>query len=163
MRYQKLAALAALAWPAVATAQLTPTGLVSCEEARADLTDLAIGENGDGVRTFYEGSVVLVRLDYVEPACCSAGIAILSPEGDGESEPQGRACHAAWGYGWIDFDAIESSYDPARGLTLTIPTTMVDVEYGTPNPGPPIRVLINAGQGTITDLGGGVAGNPEIF
>jgi hypothetical protein len=154
MRIIRLAAFAALAWPAAATAQ-PQRALMPCTDASAGLTQLALGETHDGVRSFYEGRVTLLRLDYVEPACCSWGVAVLMPDGDGETEPAGTACWATWGYAGVDLQGATSHYDPAEGLTLTIPTRAYDHDTGGTLPGAPIRLRISLSAGTIVDLGAG--------
>src|SRR5688572_4427394 len=117
MRLIRLAVLAVLAWPAIAAAQPQRT-LLPCSEVSAGLTQLALGANNEGVRSFYEGRVTLLELDYVEPACCSWGVAVLMPDGNGESEPAGTACWAIWGYSGVDVQAATSLYNPVEGLTL---------------------------------------------
>ena len=151
MRMIRLAALAALAWPAAAVAQ-PQRSLLPCAEVSAGLTQLALGANEEGVRSFYDGRVTLLLLDYVEPACCSWGVAVLMPDGDGETEPAGTACWAIWGYAGVDLQAATSRYDPAEGLTLAIPTLDYDHDSGGTRPGAPIRLQINLSEGGISQL-----------
>ena len=155
LRTIRLAAFAALAFPAMAAAQPAQRALTPCDEASAGLAQLAPGAGNEGVRSFYEGRVTLLRLDYVEPACCAWGVAVLMPDGDGETEPAGTACWATWGYAGVDLQATTSRYDPAEGLTLTIPTRAYDHDTGGTRAGEPIRLRINASGGTIVDLGAG--------
>ena len=154
MRLIRLAALAALAWPTAAAAQQQRT-LLPCSEVSAGLTQLALGANEEGVRSFYEGRVTLLQLDYVEPACCSWGVAVLMPDGDGETEPAGTACWAIWGYAAVDLQRATSRYDPVEGLTLTIPTLDYDHDTGGTRPGAPIRLRIDVGEGTSGDVSAG--------
>ena len=154
MRLIRSAALLALAWPAVAAAQPQRT-LLPCGEVSAGLTQLALGANNEGVRSYYEGRVTLLRLDYVEPACCSWGVAVLIPDGNGETEPAGTACWAKWGYAGVDIQGTTSRYDPVEGLTLTIPTLDYDHDTGGTRPGTPIRLQINVGEGSIGDVSEG--------
>ena len=159
MRAFRLAALAALANSHVAAAQPDSRTLAPCDQASAGLAQLALGADNEGVRSYYEGRVTLLRLDYVEPACCAWGVAVLMPDGDGEAEPAGTACWAIWGYAGVDLQAAQSRYDPADGLTLIIPTREYDHDTGGTLPGAPIRLRIDAGAGTIVDLGAGGARN----
>lgn len=151
-RLTKIAALAALAWPAMAAAQ-TPSGLVPCQDHFAGgLAALSLGENNANVRHFYNGMVTLLLLDTEEPAAASYGFAVLMPSGDGEEEPAFMTCWLNWGFTYVDTAAATSRYDPAEGLTLTIPVLMYDHETGMGREAPPVRLLINAGQGTIRQL-----------
>ena len=151
MRPIRLAALAILAWPAAASAQPQRT-LLPCAEVSAGLTQLALGPNNEGVRSFYEGRVTLLALDYVEPACCSSGVAVLLPDGNGEIEPAGTACWATWGYAGVDLQAATSNYNPVEGLRLVIPTLDYDHDTGGTRPGAPIRLQINLSEGGISEL-----------
>lgn len=145
----KLGLMAELLLPSAVSAREGP---IDCRDNEVGLDWLLIGENGEGVRSFYNGMVTLLRLDSEEPAAASAGLAILMPSGDGSDEPAFITCHAYRYFGAIDFDAMVAEYDPARGLTLTIPTSDPDFDSGGTVPGRPIRVMINAGNGTITPL-----------
>ena len=146
----KWAALAALAWPATANAQRS--GLSSCEETGVDLTNVAVGADLGGVRNYYEGLVTLFAIDTVEPACCASGVAVVMPAEPHGDEPVGFACWAIKGAASIDLRAARSSYDPRRGLTVTIPARDYDPDTGGTVPGEPIRLSIDAGRGTIVDL-----------
>ncbi|NNC72135.1 MAG: hypothetical protein HKN78_04580, partial [Sphingomonadaceae bacterium] len=94
----------------------------------------------------------VMRLDTEEPAAASFGVAVVFPDGNGDLGPVGLACWLNWGFGFVDVAATQSAYDPAQGLTLTIPTGRYDPETGGTRPGAPIRWLINLAQGSITDL-----------
>lgn len=145
-------------WGLAAAASISSTAVSAqmghgprdCLDASISLNALWIGENGEGVRSFYNGMVTVLRLDTEEPAAASAGLAILMPSGDGSEEPIFTACHVFLYYGSIDFDGMESSYDPARGLTLTVPAYEANLETGGRGSPNPIRVLINAGAGTLS-------------
>jgi len=144
-------ALAALAWPAAAGAQRSE--LYSCEEAGVDLTSVSVGADLGGVRSFYEGRVTLFALDTVEPACCASGVAVVMPAEPHGDEPVGYACWAIKGVAAVDLRSARSSYDPRRGLTLTIPARDYDADTGATISGEPIRLRIDAGRGTISDIG----------
>ncbi len=150
MRIRSLVALALLACPAAGLAQTSE--LFPCDEAGVGLESVAVGADLSGVRNFYRGNVTLFALDTIEPACCSAGIAIVMPAEPHGNEPVGFACWAIKGLAAVDLGAARSSYDPRRGLTLTIPTRGYDPETGATIPGEPIRLRIDAARGTIVDL-----------
>ena len=151
MRIRTMMALAAaLAWPAMASGQ-AGGGLRTCDDAGVDLTSLAVDERS-GVRTFYQGMVTLLALDTEEPAAAPAGIAIVMPAEPVENEPPFMACWALTGFAGVNVEGAQSRYDPAEGLTLTIPTSTYDPEGDRTVPGRPIRLRIDAGRGTIVDL-----------
>ena len=150
MKARILTALAALAWPTAGFAQTSE--LYPCDDAGVALEDVAAGADLSGVRSFYRGDVTLFALDTIEPACCSAGVAIVMPAEPHGNEPVGFACWAIKGLAAVDLRAARSSYDPRRGLTLTIPTRGYDPDTGGTVPAEPIRLRIDAARGTIVDL-----------
>jgi hypothetical protein len=151
--FKRICMVLALAWPTLAQAQ-TGGGLASCEDAGVGLTSLAVGEH-EGVRTFYQGQVVLLALNTEEPAAAPAGIAVLMPDPPVGNEPPSTGCWAIIGYGRVDVDRARARYDPASGLTLTIPTMVYDADHDRDVAAPPIRLRINATRGTIVDQNAG--------
>ncbi|RED16624.1 hypothetical protein [Parasphingopyxis lamellibrachiae] len=143
------ALLAALSLPIAAEAQ--PTGFDDCENAwPAQLENLAIGENGEGIRTFYDGAVTLLQIDTIEPAAASGGFVVMMWTGS-ELSDLDRLCWVTAGHGGIDVDATTSSYDPAEGLTLSVPTSRHSQEDGSLIEGA-IRFRLNVDAGTLTPL-----------
>ena len=143
------ALLAALSLPIAAQAQ--PTGFEDCENAwAAQFQNLAIGENGEGIRTYYDGAVTLLQIDTIEPAAASGGVIVLMWTGS-ELSDISRHCWVTSGHGGIDVDATESSYDPAIGLTLSVPTSGFSQEDGSPIEGA-VRFRLNVEAGTLTPL-----------
>lgn len=140
------ALLAALSLPAAAQAQ--PSGFAPCDGD--ELTLLQIGEDGEGIRSFYDGSVTLLRIDTIEPAAASGGLVVMMWTGSDLSDID-RLCWVNTGHGLVDIDATQSSYDPAEGLTLTIPTARIDQSSGQRIDGA-IRFRLNVGAGTLTPL-----------
>ncbi len=141
--------LAAISLPIAAQAQ--PTGFEDCENAwPAQLQNLAIGENGEGIRTFYEGAVTLLQIDTIEPAAASGGFIVMMWTGS-ELSDINRQCWVIAGQGGIDVDATESSYDPAAGLTLSVPTSRYSQEDGSLIERT-IRFRLNVDAGTLTPL-----------
>ena len=139
------AALAAclLAFPA--------TGQVvgECDwRARAD----AIAEPwSEQSRTFADGAVRIALSDTGEPACCSATLIVLAPDDLGN-----RTCFLVHpggtigGWHGVDIAGTTASYDPARGLLLTVPVTDPDPLGGADPDGPhPIALRVNQAEGTV--------------
>lgn len=103
-------------------------------------------------RTFYNGQVRVALIDTGgEPACCSEHLLIISPEGD---EGHGQdACHLVsdhdnFGFGAIDFPKVTSTYDPKKGLLITFPYSISDMNGGAPKPGV-AKVRVNLAKGTL--------------
>lgn len=137
---------AALAGTGAKAQHDTDAILKPCDEANIGLRDLAISEKS-GVRTFYEGNVLMVSIDQVEPAAAARGVAILAMvPGD---EPGARRCLAATGFAFLDLARARSRYDPREGLSVIIPASDPDDVSGTVQ-GPPLVVRINLGSGAMT-------------
>lgn len=143
------ALMAALSLPMAAQAQ--PTDFEDCENGwAAQLQNLAIGENGEGIRTYYDGAVTLLQIDTIEPAAASGGIIVMMWTGSDLSDIE-RHCWVTSGHSGIDVDATESSYDPAEGLTLSVPTSRYSQDDGSLIEGT-LRFRLNADAGTLTPL-----------
>lgn len=78
-------------------------------------------------RTFANGAIRVAWLDTGgEPVCCSSHLLILSPSGNGQDEPEYRQCRVASaqpgaGFYAVDVPGITASYDPNKGLLLSVP------------------------------------------
>ncbi|WP_323035855.1 hypothetical protein [Pararhodobacter sp.] len=78
-------------------------------------------------RTFANGNIRVAWLDTGgEPVCCSSHLLILSPSGNGADEPIYRQCRVAsaqpgQGFYAVDVPGISASYDPNKGLLLSVP------------------------------------------
>ncbi len=152
MAFHGLVAAAALAWSGTAAAQEPFRALARCERIELGLESVAVGSDLSGVRTFHEGRVTLFVIDRVEPACCAFGVAIVMPAETSADEPESMSCWVKWGYAGVDLRRAQATYDPRRGLTLTIPARDYDPETGATARGAPIRLRLDVGRGTIVDL-----------
>lgn len=119
--------------------------LKPCDEANVDLRDLAIGGEGKGVKSYYNGNVLMVQIDQVEPAAASSGLVILAHTPD--SEWGERTCLAATNFSFLDLDKAQSFYDRGNGLNVSIPAMDYDPEQGISVPGKPLSIKINLGKG----------------
>ncbi|MEZ5913976.1 MAG: hypothetical protein R3D84_18515, partial [Paracoccaceae bacterium] len=78
-------------------------------------------------RTYANGNIRIAALDTGgEPVCCSMHLLVLSPSGDGSNEPIFRQCRvvsARPGQGFlaVDIPGTTASYDPSRGLLVSVP------------------------------------------
>ncbi|MCW1404168.1 hypothetical protein [Pararhodobacter zhoushanensis] len=108
-------------------------------------------------RSFANGAIRVALLDTGgEPACCSRHLLILSPSGDGSDEPIFRQCRVASaqvnsGFYDVDVPGITASYDPAKGLLLSVPVGHwhEGVEAGRPPIVERMEIRINQSTGTV--------------
>jgi hypothetical protein len=82
-------------------------------------------------KSYSEGKITTAYVDTDgEPVCCSAHLLILIPSPDigsqcfALSDQAGRGDSSARGFSTLGFDMIKASYDPKRGLLLTVPYTL---------------------------------------
>lgn len=107
-------ALSLLAAPAVAQ-QVQP-----CDNAPAESIAEPWEEN---IASYAEGQLRVAVLDMIEPAGGALKLLVISPPRDEVGYRQCRVIQAGNGLGFYNLDFAErrAGYDPARGLTLTLP------------------------------------------
>ena len=122
MKQLTQAAAVILGFSATTNALAEPT-LSACEgPARVDAI---IEPWEEHTRTFANGAIRIIGLDTAEPACCSYHMAIIAPAPQEENWP--RQClvlndGGEWtGFQYLDVATVESSYDPGKGLLLSVP------------------------------------------
>lgn len=117
MMFRLTAALALLAAPAFAQGPVVePCG----DATRAD----TIAEPWeDNTASFGEGRIRVALLDMIEPAGGAFKLLIISPPHNEVGFRQCRVVQADNGLGFynLDFAGHEASYDPERGLVLSLP------------------------------------------
>ena len=146
--------LAALALAAALAGTAEAQVLQDCEVL--DSITAVVEPWEEATRSYANGAIRVVHLDTDgEPVCCSSHLAIVAPTGEPELPfRQCRLLSDADGFtGFLDVRIAEiaSSYDPAKGLLLTVPVDRYDGEKGARADGPfPLRVRINQATGAIT-------------
>ncbi|WP_295049131.1 hypothetical protein [uncultured Paracoccus sp.] len=110
-----------LACPAQAqTIEIKPCG-------DADRVDTIAEPWERNIAAYADGNIRVALLDMVEPAGGAWKLAVISPPRDELGLPQCRVVGAdGMGFYSLDFAARQASYDPARGLTLTMPARRYD-------------------------------------
>lgn len=108
-------------------------------------------------RTFANGNIRVAVLDTGgEPVCCAQHLLILSPSGGGDG-PVYRQCRVASaqpgsGFYALDVAGIIASYDPTKGLLLSVP--LAHWHPGMETGGAPIpdrmEIRINQATGSVT-------------
>ncbi len=137
-----IAALPAAAAPAVT--------VDACDDFRSNVANVAepLEKN---TRTFANGDIRLVVMDAIEPAAGAIHLVVLHPPYD---EVGGRQCHVvslARGVGFSDIDLgrAKAGYDPAKGLSLTLPVRHYVEESGD-FAGARLSVTVNQASGAVT-------------
>lgn len=106
-----------------ALARDTPQGatVLPCDDSTR--VDLIAEPWEDNTATFADGQVRIALLDMVEPAGGALKLLIISPPRDELGLRQCRVVGLDNGLGFYDMDfaAHSATYDPARGLTITLP------------------------------------------
>ncbi|MCF2905743.1 hypothetical protein L0666_12165 [Octadecabacter sp. CECT 8868] len=138
--------------PLIATLFATPVAAQTafpCDwQARAD----AIVEPWeDYSRTFADGKVRVALLDTIEPAAAAMYLLILHPPFD---ELSGRTCTVVGldeglGYAGMFFEELDAVYDPATGLTFTIPAIIYLPEQSFQNLAL-LSISVNQSSGDVT-------------
>lgn len=109
-------------------------------------------------RTFANGNIRIAILDTGgEPVCCAAHLLVLSPSGDGRDGPIYRQCRVVsaqpgQGFYQMDFTGLNASYDPARGLLVSVPVAHwhQGVETGQSPIWERMDIRINQATGAVT-------------
>ena len=113
-------ALTLLATPALSQDGLQAATVTPCGDAtRADTIAEPWEEN---TATYADGQVRIALLDMVEPAGGALKLLVISPPRDELGLRQCRVVGLDNGLGFYDMDfaSRKASYDPSRGLTITL-------------------------------------------
>ena len=148
MRYLIPASLIAMAIAFSAGAQ----EVSDCDaRARADNVMEPWEEN---TRVFAGGRTRIAALDTIEPAAGAFHLMIVSPPFDTLGARQCKVVSLGGGVGFagMRIDRMTSSYDPAKGLSLSVPVRVLDAS-GAPQEAL-LNVILNQGTGDISaDIG----------
>ncbi|RMC36468.1 hypothetical protein C9E81_07365 [Paracoccus alkanivorans] len=132
------------------------SGMVrKCDDAtRADTIAEPWEEN---TATYSDGAIRIARLDFTEPAAAAVKLLVLSPPRDELGLRQCRVVSLSDGMGFydIDFARREASYDPQRGLTISMPARqyLPESDQGGDDGWFQLYITINQQSGEITTQG----------
>ena len=106
-------------------------------------------------KSYSAGKITTAHVDTDgEPVCCSAHLLVIIPGPEigsqcfAISDKAGREDSSARGFSNVAFDKIKASYDPQRGLLLTVPFTLYN-DGRTGHPGQTkVRVDLR-GEGSV--------------
>src|ERR1700754_4980586 len=86
-------------------------------------------------RSFSEGKIKIAHVDTDgEPVCCSSHLLVFIPSTEpgsqcfAVSQQAAKADGSARGFSNIEFSRIKAAYDAKRGLLLTVPYTLYNLE-----------------------------------
>lgn len=107
------------------------------------------------IATYADGAIRVARLDFAEPAAAAVKLLVLSPPHDELGLRQCRVIGLGDGLGLgdIDFAARQASYDPQRGLTLSMPARMPLLDDDPDDGWFQMFVTINQASGEISVQG----------
>lgn len=134
---------------AILTTPLAAQTAFPCDwQARADAIVEPWEEN---IATFANGAVRVALLDTIEPAAAAFYLLVLHPPYD---EVGGRTCTVVGlddglGYAGMFFEELEAEYDPARGLTISVPAIIYLPEQSFQNSAL-LHITVNQASGEVT-------------
>ena len=102
-------------------------------------------------RTFANGDIRLVVLDTIEPAAAAFHLLILHPPRAELGIPMCSVVSSGegQGFGGMDIGPATASYDPARGLTVSLPVSLYDPEAADFYADKVLSVTINQSTGQL--------------
>lgn len=140
----KIAAILALIIMAVLPAKAAD--LTLCYDIGLGPENVAISDTGATHLRFYNDDVMFLLIDTIEPAAAAYGVAVIYPD----PENGLPVCQAAVGFSGVDLMAATSTYEPSKGLTVTMPTKKYDPDTGTSVPGDALVIRVNLATGLIS-------------
>lgn len=116
------------------------------------------GPYAETIREFANGAIRVIALDVGEPAGGSFHVMVTHPHPD---EPWQHCALISSenniGFGWLNMAEVEASYDPAIGLSVTIPIESVS---GVASWDQILTITVNQATGTVTPVLSGNAPAP---
>lgn len=116
------------------------------------------GPYEETIREFANGAIRVIALDVGEPAGGSFHVMVTYPH----PEDPWQNCalissEANIGFGWLNMAEVEASYDPAIGLSVTIP---IEAVSGVASWDQILTITVNQATGTVTPVLSGNAPAP---
>jgi hypothetical protein len=133
----------------IATTTAEAHEIQSCYEASVGIETL-VTPIANNVRSFYNDRVQIYNINTIEPAAAPAGIVIVLPSSPEDDPIGGSKCLAIRGFSAINIKTARAAYDPAKGLSLSIPTRKFDPETDKFKPGPRLNISINLQRFEVT-------------
>jgi hypothetical protein len=141
----------------LAASPLAAQTLRDCDTFEANARN-TYGPYDQTIRDYANGAIRVIALDVGEPASGSYHVMVTHPHPD---EPWQHCTLISYqdsiGFGWLDTSAIEASYDPATGLSVTIP---VEITRGANSLDDLLTITVNQATGAVVPALGGQASLP---
>lgn len=106
-------------------------------------------------KSYSQGKITIANVDTDgEPVCCSSHLLILIPSPEigsqcfAVSDNAASGGSSARGFNAVEFDKITASYEPAKGLLLTVPYRLYNAGGNNSAESANIRVNLK-GQGSV--------------
>ena len=132
---------------AVAPVALQAQVLRDCDTFEANARNLMMPPEVS-VRSFADGAIRLIALETIEPACCYAHLMVTYPIPD---EPYPGCTlisdEGARGFSGLLMEDLSARYDPAVGLTISVPAGAFHADADTTYA--PLNVVVNQATGVV--------------
>jgi hypothetical protein len=120
-----------------------------CDTYEANVRNLNVPYS-EAVREYAKGQIVLMSMFIEEPACCGSHLVVLFPSADDYYQE----CRlVSWtndlGYLNINLNDAAATYDPAKGLTVSVPSQLYDVDSDFRN-GVLLDITVNQAKGEVS-------------
>ncbi len=141
----------------LAAAPLSAQSLRDCDTFEANARN-TYGPYEETIREFSNGAIRVIALDVGEPASGSFHVMVTYPHPD---DPWQQCVLISnqdnIGFGWLNMAGTDASYDPATGLSVTIPVENVS---GVARWDQILTITVNQATGTVTPMRSGNAPAP---
>jgi hypothetical protein len=136
---------------------LSAQSLRDCDTFEANARN-TYGPYAETIREYANGAIRVIALDVGEPASASFHVMVTYPHPD---EPWQQCAlissEANIGFGWLNMAEVEASYDPAIGLSVTIP---IETVSGVASWDQILTITVNQATGVVIPVLGGNAPPP---
>jgi hypothetical protein len=141
----------------LAATPLAAQSMRDCDTFEANARN-TYGPYEETIREFANGAIRVIALDVGEPAGGSFHVMVTYPH----PEDPWQHCtlissEANIGFGWLNMAEVEASYDPAIGLSVTIP---IEAVSGVASWDQILTITVNQATGTVTPVLSGNAPAP---
>lgn len=138
-------------------APLAAQSMRDCDTFEANARN-TYGPYDQTIREFANGAIRVIALDVGEPASGSFHVMVTYPHPDDPWQHCALISNEGnIGFGWLNTAEIEANYDPAIGLSVTIPVENVS---GMASWDQILTITVNQATGTVTPVLSGNAPAP---
>ncbi|MGI3186371.1 hypothetical protein [Nioella aestuarii] len=141
----------------LAATPLAAQSLRDCDTFEANARNI-YGPYAETIREYANGAIRVIALDVGEPASASFHVMVTYPHPE-DPWPQCSLVSSEGnvGFGWLNMAETEASYDPAIGLSVTIP---IETVSGVASWDQLLTITVNQATGVVTPVLSGNAPTP---